>query len=133
MDRKEHEYLPDDVIYHLVDEQCRKKNQEPQPKAEEQCRKKSQEPFPRRDFLYHQDYHEVKKYQRLSTHAKHYCAANSRHDSDSEDDTEEADDTPLTKADIPTIVDAVLSNISTEGTSTRDDNQDNSHLGEQAS
>ena len=33
----------------------------------------------------------------------------------SEDDTEEPDHTPLTKADIPSIVDAVLSNISMEG------------------
>ena len=40
-------------------------------------------------------------------------AANSRRDSDSEDDyTEEPDHTPLTKADIPSIVNAVLSNIS---------------------
>ena len=41
-------------------------------------------------------------------------AANSRHDSDSENDTEEPDHNPLTKADIPSIVDAVLS---TEGNS----------------
>ena len=56
--------------------------------------------------------------------------ANSRRDSDSEDDTEEPDHTPLTKADIPSIVNAVLSNISTEGNSARDDSQDVSHLGE---
>ena len=48
----------------------------------------------------------------------------------SEDDTEEPDHTPLTKADIPSIVNAVLSNISTEGNSSRDDSQDVSHLGE---
>ena len=59
------------------------------------------------------------------------CAANSRRDSDSEDDyTEEPDHTPLTKADIPSIVNAVLSNISTEGNSSREDSQDVSHLGE---
>ena len=58
-------------------------------------------------------------------------AANSRRDSDSEDDyTEEPDHTPLTKADIPSIVNAVLSNISTEGNSSREDSQDVSHLGE---
>ena len=58
-------------------------------------------------------------------------AANSRHDSDSEDDyTEEPDHTPLTKADIPLIVNTVLSNISTEGNSSRNDSQDVSHLGE---
>ena len=62
--------------------------------------------------------------------AKRHRAANSRCDSDSEDDTEEPDDTPLTKANIPTIVIAVLSNISTEGTSSRNDSQDVSHLGE---
>ena len=47
--------------------------------------------------------------------------------SDSEDDMEEPEDTLLTKA---TIVDAVLSNISKEGTSSRDDSQDVSHLSE---
>ena len=56
--------------------------------------------------------------------------ANSRRDSDSEDDTEEPDHTPLTKADIPSIVNAVLSNISTEGNNARDDSQDVSHFGE---
>ena len=61
-------------------------------------------------------------------------AANSRRDSDSDDDyTEELDHTPLTKADIPSIVNAVLSNISTEGNSSRDDSQDVSHLGEYTS
>ena len=58
-------------------------------------------------------------------------AANSCRDSDSEDDyMEELDHTPLTKADIPSIVNAVLSNISTEGNSSRDDSQDVSHLSE---
>ena len=59
--KEEHEHLPDDVNYHLVDEQCRKKSQELQPRADEQCRKKSHELSLRRDALYHQDYHEVKK------------------------------------------------------------------------
>ena len=65
-------------------------------------------------------------------HAKRHSThpANSRRDSDSEDDTEEPDHAPLTKADIPSIVNAVLSNISTEGNSSRDDSQDVSHLGE---
>ena len=58
-------------------------------------------------------------------------AANSRRDSDSEDDyTEEPDHTPLTKADIPSIVNAVLSNISIEGNSSRDASWDISHLSE---
>ena len=56
--------------------------------------------------------------------------ADTRRESDSEDNTEEIDDTPLTKADIPKIVDAVLSNFSTEGISSMDDSQDNPHLGE---
>ena len=50
--------------------------------------------------------------------------ADTRRESDSEDDT------PLTKADIPKIVDAVLSNFSTEGIGSMDDSQDNPHLGE---
>ena len=62
--------------------------------------------------------------------AKRHYAANSHHDLDSEDNTEEVDDTLLTKADISMIVDAVLSNISTEGTSSKDDSQDIPHLGE---
>ena len=55
------------------------------------------------------------------------AVANTRRESDSEDTSEEVDDTPLTRADIPKIVDAVLSNFSTE-----DDSQagDGSHLGE---
>ena len=61
---------------------------------------------------------------------KHHCATNSRHDSDSEDDTKEPDDTPLTKANISTIIDAILNNISTEGTSSKGNSQDVSHLGE---
>ena len=64
---------------------------------------------------------------------KRQRAANSHHDSDhsSEDDTEkEVDDSPLTKADIPTIMDAFPNNISTEGTSSKDDSQHISHLGE---
>ena len=60
---------------------------------------------------------------RAKRHSTH--AANSRRDSDSEDHyTEEPDHTPLTKADIPSIVNTVLSNISTEGNSSRDDSQD---------
>ena len=62
-------------------------------------------------------------------HAKCHCAVNSCHDLDSEDNTE-VYDTPFTKADIPMIIDAVLSNISTEDTSSKDDSQDISHLGE---
>ena len=54
----------------------------------------------------------------------------SHHNSDSEDNTKEPDNTPLAKANIPTIVDAVLSNVSTKGTSLRDESQDISHLGE---
>ena len=50
-------------------------------------------------------------------------------ESDSETKTE-ADDTPLTRADIPKIVDAVLNNLSTDGASSRDDSHDNPHLGE---
>ena len=57
--------------------------------------------------------------------------ANTRHESNSEDASEEVDDTPLTRADIPKIVDAVLSNFSMEGTSPKDDSQaDGLHLGE---
>ena len=45
MDRKEeHEHSPDDVNYHLVDKECRKK---------------SHELIPWRDVLYHQDYHDA--------------------------------------------------------------------------
>ena len=63
--------------------------------------------------------------------AKRQRAANSHHDSDSEDETErEVDASPLTKADIPTIMDAFPNNISTEDTSSKDDSQDISHLGE---
>lgn len=63
--------------------------------------------------------------------AKRQRAANSHHNSDSEDDTErEFDDSPITKADIPTIMDAFPNNISTEGTSSKDDSQHISHLGE---
>lgn len=44
------------------------------------------------------------------------------------------DDTPLTRADIPKIVDAILSNFSNQGASSWNDsqvdNQDNSHVGE---
>ena len=65
-------------------------------------------------------------------HAKRHStrAASSRRNSDSEDDTEEPDHTLLTKANIPSIVHAVLCNISTEENSSRDDSQDVSHLGE---
>ena len=42
----------------------------------------------------------------------------------------EVDNTPLTKANIPTIVNAVLSNITKEDISSGDDRQDISHLGE---
>ena len=52
---------------------------------------------------------------------------------DNKDDMEEVDDTPLRKANIPTIVNAVLSNFSMEGTTSKDDSQDISRLGEQAS
>ena len=67
-----------------------------------------------------------------SPHAKCHSmrTANSCRDSDSEDDTEKPDHTPLTKANIPMIVDAVLSNISMEGNSSRDDSQDVSNLDE---
>ena len=67
-----------------------------------------------------------------ASHAKRHRTrtANSHRDSDSKGNTEEPDHTPLTKADIPTIVNAVLSNISMEGNSSRDDSQDVSHLGE---
>ena len=52
-------------------------------------------------------------------------AANSPHQSDSEDDTQESDEIQFTKADIPMrIVDAVLSNFTTEGTSSKNDTQD---------
>ena len=64
------------------------------------------------------------------TCAKRHHAANSHHNLESENDTEEVDYTMLTKADIPTIVDTVLSNISTEVTSSKDDSQDISHLDE---
>ena len=53
--------------------------------------------------------------------AKRWHAANSHHNSDSEGDTEwEVDNTPLTKTNIPTIVNAVLSNITMEGNSSKD-------------
>ena len=66
---------------------------------------------------------------------KRQRAANSHHDSDSEDlgedDTErEVDDSQLTKADIPTIMDAFPNNSSTKGTSSKDKSQHISHLGE---
>ena len=57
-----------------------------------------------------------------ASHAKRHSmrSANSHRDSDSEDEyTEEPGHTPLTKADIPWIVNAVLSNISTEATAQR--------------
>ena len=62
--------------------------------------------------------------------AKCQHAANSRHKSDSEDDMEDVDDTPPRKANIPMIVNAVLSNFSMEDTSSKDDSQDISCLGE---
>ena len=50
--------------------------------------------------------------------AKRWHAANSHHNLDSDGNMEwEVDDTPLAKVDIPTIVNAVLSNISMEGNS----------------
>ena len=131
MDQKEeHEHLPDNITYHPVDEQCRKKNQEPQPRANKQCRKKSHEQFLRGDVFYHQGYHKAENTSAYPPCAKRHHAANSHHNSESEDDTEEVDYTTLTKADIPTIVDTVLSNISMEGTSSKDDSQDISHLDE---
>ena len=113
--KEEHECSPNDVSYHLVDEQCRKN---------------SHKPLPRRDVLYHQDYHKAKNTSAYPPCAKHHRAANSHYNSDAEDNMEEPVDTPLSKADIPTILDAVLSNISLEGTSSRDGSQDISHLGE---
>ena len=65
-----------------------------------------------------------------SPRPKRQHLANTCRESDSEDDTEEIDNTPLTKADIPKIVDAALSNFSTEGITSMDDSQDNPHLGE---
>ena len=62
--------------------------------------------------------------------AKHQHLANTHRESDSEDDTEEINDTPLITADIPKIVDIILSNFSTEDTSSMDDSQDNPYLGE---
>jgi len=53
-------------------------------------------------------------------------------DNDAEVSEEEIDDTPLTEADIPTIVEAVLSSLPTEDSApTDDDNQDAPHLGKQ--
>ena len=43
---------------------------------------------------------------------------------------EEVDDISLRKSHIPMIVDAVLSNFSMEGTSSKDDSQDNLYLDE---
>ena len=41
------------------------------------------------------------------------CLIPAHYESDSEDDLEEVDGTPLTRADTPKIVDAILSNFST--------------------
>ena len=53
--------------------------------------------------------------------AKRQRAATTHRESDSEDDMEEVDTNPLTRADISTIVDSVLSNFSKEGASSTDD------------
>ena len=55
--------------------------------------------------------------------------ANIHHRSDSED-LQKLNDTPLTKANIPKIVDAILSNFSMKGISSNDDSQDNPCLSE---
>jgi len=53
-------------------------------------------------------------------------------DNDAEVTEEEIDDTPLTKANIPKIVEAVLSNLPSEDSDpTNDDNQDAPRLGKQ--
>ena len=52
------------------------------------------------------------------------------HRRESDDDVEESDDTPLTRGDIPSIVDAVLNSFSREGARPRDDDRDNPHVGE---
>ena len=59
-------------------------------------------------------------------HAKRQRMATTHRESDSADDMEEAYDTPLTRPDIPKIVDAVLSNFSKEGASSKDGSQDDS-------
>ena len=115
-------------------EQCRKKSCS-HGRTNKQYGKKSHKLFPRRDILYHQHYHEVEKYQSHANPPGAHCqfVANSCYNSDSEGDIEEVDNTPLTKANIPTIVDTGLSNFSTEGTSSKDDSQDISYPSEQAS
>ena len=71
----------------------------------------------------------VKRQYVTTTHGELYSEGNTRCKSDNEDNVE-VDGTPLTKANIPKIVDTILSNFSMEGTSSRDDSQDNPHLSE---
>ena len=52
------------------------------------------------------------------------------HRRESDDDVEESDNTPLTRADIPSIVDAVFNSFSREGARPGDDDGDNPHVGE---
>ena len=60
--------------------------------------------------------------------AKRQHVASTHHESESDTAGDiEVDETPLTRADIPKIVEAVLSNFSQEGTSSTEDNP---HLGE---
>lgn len=53
--------------------------------------------------------------------AKCQHVANAHCTLDNEDYKEEIDDTPLARANIPKIINAILSNFSKEGTSLRDD------------
>ena len=90
----------------------------------EQYRKKNQELFQEEISSTTRTTTKQKSTSAIPPHAKHQWMANSHHEMDSEDDTEEVDDTLLTKANIPTIVDAILSNFSMESTSTNDDRED---------
>ena len=114
---EDYERSPDNVrkptSYHPVDEKCRKKS-----RTQEGTSRTTRTTTKR------------KSASAVPPHPKRQRLADTRRESDSEDDTEEIDDTPLTKADIPKIVNAVLSNFSTKGISSMDDNQDNPHLGE---
>lgn len=62
---------------------------------------------------------------------KYQHVTSSHHNLDSENDTEEVEDTPLTRADIPNIINAILRNFSKDATSSRDYSQNNSHISEQ--
>ena len=75
--------------------------------VDDKCRNKRQEPHPRRDVPYHQNCHKTAEC--YSADPPLRCEVPTC----SEDDLEEVDGTPLTRADTPKIVDAILSNFST--------------------